>query len=140
MQDDAVAVDLGAVVLSEKKLSRRQSRALKALLKNDSVKAAAAEADVAVRSINRWIRTDESFQRALREARTAMLEGCLVALSTSTTRAVQVLNECMETGTPATKERAARTVLRSAQELRENLEMGKRLEEMEGALADQELH
>ena len=119
---------------ADAKLSRRQSRALVALLRESTIRNAAKSAGVSECSIRRWLRTDRDFMHALREVRAAILEGTLAALTEASAEAVTVLREAMRTGTPATKARAAATVLDQSTRIRESVELARQIEEIERKL------
>src|SRR5215213_823265 len=91
--------------------SANQERALAALLSSGSLKGAAEKCGLNEKTIRRYL-NDPDFKQAYRERRVWMSEQAIGGLQKLSSNAVAVAGELMkEEYTPATRLRAARTVL-----------------------------
>jgi HD-like signal output (HDOD) protein len=91
-------------------LTAAQYRALTVLLTGGSSEAAAEAAGVSGRTLRRWQLSAE-FADALRSEARESFRQAHTQLLAAQLEAVQVLRQAMRTGTEATRERAARTLL-----------------------------
>ncbi len=81
-------------------LSGAQTRALIALMEQNTVKSAAKSADVGYSTLMRWLQ-DPIFVEAYRKARLQSLEGAVSRLVRASTSAVEALEDCLAPQTPA---------------------------------------
>jgi hypothetical protein len=88
------------------KLTRRQERAIAALLTEHTVEAAAAKARIGTATLRRW-RNLPSFEHAYRLARQAILDGSVSRLVTAATKAVDKLERLLSNRNSALQLRAA---------------------------------
>ena len=116
-------------------LTPKQQRAIEALLKNPTTRAAAQAAGVSETTIFRWL-ADPAFSKAHREARGRILESTLLALQSASSDAVQTLRAVMNDhdALPAARVSAARSVLEFALKARTELEIEERLAALEQRL------
>lgn len=116
-------------------LSAKQLRAMDALLREPTTRAAATAAKVSEATIWRWL-AESGFAEAYSAARGRLLEGTLTALQAASTDAVSTLREVMAdtTAQPSARVSAARTVLELALRAREELETEERLRVLEAAM------
>lgn len=117
------------------RLSAKQQRAIEALLRESTTRAAASAAGVSEATIFRWL-AESVFAAAYREARSRLLESTLTALQAASTEAVKVLQEVMGNyeAMPAARVSAARAVLDFALKGREQIEIEERLRALEAAV------
>ena len=117
----------------------KQQRAIDALLRNPTTRAAARAAGVSEPTIFRWM-NEPAFAKAYREARGRILESTLSALQSASSDAVKTLKRVMANNLARPGERvsAARTVLEFALKASEKLEVEERLRVLEARL-DQSL-
>jgi len=112
-----------------RKLTRKQQKAIVALLACPSIEAAAAVAGIGQRSLYRWLRLDQ-FQQAYASARKEIVSQAVTKLQATMTAAVDTLQTVMSDpeAPPSARVSAAKTVLDLA------LKSGQ-LEEVETRLA-----
>lgn len=110
-------------------LSPAQDRALTSLLLHGSPKRAAEAAAVNERTVRRWLVSEEFAAEHRRRARQLAREAATDLLAAQR-QAVATLREGMDTGSPATKVRAARAVLELAARLWDD-DVDQRLSELE---------
>ena len=118
------------------KLGRKKEAAILALLTSRNVEEAALQADVGARTLYRWLKEPE-FDAAYREAKRAAFSQAIARLHQMTTAAVTTLGKVMvEPNTPpATKVRAADSVLNHAAKAIELEDVEARVSELERAAA-----
>ena len=114
------------------KLSRKQQKAVLALLANRTVEDAARTCKIPVRTMFRWLK-DENFTAAYREAKRAAFAQGIARLHHLASAAVSTLGKVMlDAGTPpASKIRAADTILNHTIKAQEMEEIEARLAELE---------
>jgi hypothetical protein len=118
------------------KFGRKKEAAILALLTSRNVEDAALQADVGARTIYRWMKEPE-FDAAYREAKRAAFSQAIARLHQMTAAAVTTLGKVMvEPNTPpATKVRAADSVLNHAAKAIELEDVEARVSELERAAA-----
>jgi hypothetical protein len=116
------------------KFGRKKEAAILALLTSRNVEDAALQADVGARTIYRWMKEPE-FDAAYREAKRAAFSQAIARLHQMTAAAVTTLGKVMiEPNTPpATKVRAADSVLDHAAKAIELEDVEARVSELERA-------
>ena len=98
------------------KLSRKQEALISALLQAPTLADAAHTAGVGQVTAWRWLKKDEGFQTAYREARRAVVQHAVTQIQQATGEAVETLRAIMQAQTaPASaKVQAARVILEMA--------------------------
>jgi hypothetical protein len=116
-----VALAVPAPEPAAKGLTRRQERALLALLAEPSIAAAAKGAKIGERTLRRWL-VQPAFVDSYRAARRESVDQATARLQHAATDAVQTLVDVMNetTATPAARVAAARTLL---EEMRRAVEL-----------------
>jgi hypothetical protein len=89
------------------KLTRLQEKALAALLTADTNAAAALQAGISERTLQRWLAELPEFRSAYRDARRQVLDASVAALQRATTKAVQTLIRAMDDASAPVAIRAA---------------------------------
>ena len=115
-----------------KNLTPRKRKALEALLTSGDISQAANTAGVSRDSVYRWLR-DPDFQGAMTEGTQAALQGLSQSLLTLGAAAAKTLQAALEDTTAplAVKLRAADIVLTRLLQMRELVDLDKRLTELE---------
>ena len=118
----------------DEKLGRKKEAAILALLSSRSVEDAARVAGVTPRSLYRW-QKEPAFNAAYREARRAVFSQSTARLCQMATAAVTTLGKVMvdPSTPPATKIRAADSILSHTAKAIEIEDVGARLSELERA-------
>ncbi|MEJ5377083.1 MAG: hypothetical protein WHX93_10935 [bacterium] len=113
-------------------LNPRQERGLAALLSAPTLGAAAAEANVSVATLRRWLRTPE-FIRAYAQLRSEINRVTVVRLQNASRWAVDTLCTALvaESTPPAVKVSAAKAILEYAFRSTEQLDLLERVEMLE---------
>jgi hypothetical protein len=116
----------------DEKLSRKQQKAIVALLANRTVDDAARACNIPVRTMFRWLK-EPNFDAAYREAKRAAFGQGIARLHHMASAAVSTLGKVMLDAStpPATKVRAADTILSHTIKVQE-------MEEIEARIADLE--
>lgn len=119
-------------------LSKKQVRAIEALISQPTIRAAAAAARTSETTLWRWL-NDPVFDQAYRQARSEILENTLTVLQARSTQAVETLVEVMEDGSalPSARVSAARTILEFSLKVRETVEIEERLRAIEERVGNQ---
>ncbi len=119
----------------QKALTTKQHRAIKALLTEPTIKAAAEKARVAEATLHRWL-NDPVFSLAYRDARGRLLETTLTRLQQSASKAVDTLDDVMDSAItqPGARVSAAKAVLEMTLKAREVLEVEERLRALEAKI------
>jgi hypothetical protein len=112
-----------------KSLAKREAVAL-ALASGQTIKAAAAAAQVGEKTARNWMGEPE-FAARVGELRAAMLEQAMSRLTRTTTRAAGVLRELLDSADEKVRLRAAQQVLEQATRLRETVTVEQRLRVLE---------
>ena len=117
-------------------LNNNQQRALAALLKSDTVEAAAQACRLSEATLYRFL-ADPNFKARYRQARTEVVEHAVVQLQRDCATATRALREvCEDTKAPASaRVSAAKAILEGAIRAVELHDLKARLEEVEAALA-----
>jgi len=113
------------------KLSRYQDQAIAALLLQPTMEAAAEQAGVGLRTLERWLAESPEFRAEYRAARRRVLEGAIGQLQQATTDAVGALRRNLDCGVPNPEIRAAVAVLRLSLEGLDVTDVLERLEAVE---------
>jgi hypothetical protein len=113
--------------------AKREAVALR-LAAGQTAKAAAAAAEVGLRTVRRWLEEPE-FVARVEELRGEMLERAMARLTRTTTRAAGVLRALLESADEKVRLRAAQQVLEQATRLREAVTLEQRLRALEEAEA-----
>jgi hypothetical protein len=113
------------------KLSHHQDRAVAALLTSRSIAEAAALAGVASRTLERWLRENDSFVAEYRAARRRVVETAIGRLQDATTEAVETLQRNLTCGRPSAEIRAALGILEHATKSIELWDLEERISELE---------
>jgi hypothetical protein len=118
----------------DEKLGRKKEAAILALLSSRSVEDAARVAGVTPRSLYRW-QKEPAFNAAYREARRAVFSQSVARMHQMTSAAVTILGKVMvdPSTPPATKIRAADSILSHTAKAIEIEDVGARLSELERA-------
>ena len=93
-------------------LSQPRRQALEALLAGANVTQAAEVAGVARETVSEWLNHNEAFQAALAQAQAELWEQSRNAARSLVPKALRVLSSAMDSRRPATRLRAAATLLR----------------------------
>jgi hypothetical protein len=100
--------------VADKKLSSKQEKALIALLSTNTTAAAAEQAGVSSKTIERWLR-DEDFVREYRAVRSQVMETAVARIQHAASEAVEALRRNLTPPAPAsTQVRAAVSILEIA--------------------------
>jgi hypothetical protein len=116
------------------RLSRKQSSAIAALLVEKTIRAAADRVGCHEHTIRQWL-TKPEFAAAFRAASDAVMAGASNRLQALTDRACDVLAANLDAEKPGDQLRAAETILTHVTKLAEVLDIGKRIAELEAAIA-----
>jgi hypothetical protein len=121
---------------SGQNLTRRQQRAMAALLGESTIDAAADQAGVTKRTVCRWLAEDEAFRTAYRSARRQVVDHAIGHIQQAAGEAVSTLRGIMaDAGKPASARVAAsRIVLELAVRAVELDDIQERLESLEREL------
>lgn len=117
----------------DKKLSPRQIKAIEGLLTFRDMTAAADHAGVNPSTIYRWLREDEAFTQALKQAESVAISTLgreLITLGSKASKAVEAVLDDKES-TAAQKLRAAEIILNNILKLRELADFEERLSRVE---------
>jgi hypothetical protein len=116
----------------DKKLSQKQQQAIVALLANRTVDDAARACNIPARTMYRWLK-EANFEAAYRAAKRAAFGQGIARLHHMASAAVSTLGKVMlDAGTPpATKVRAADTILSHTIKVQEMEEIEARIAELE---------
>lgn len=119
-------------------LSRKQERAIVALLTRPTVQEAARAAQVGERTLYRWLKDDDTFQMALRIARHESLTQAIGQLQRQTGAAVAALARIMgdQEAAPSAQVSAAKAILELAFKSYEIEEVEARIAALERRLND----
>ncbi len=118
------------------KLSRYQEAAITALLTERTIAEAAAVAGVGERTLRRWLRENEGFIAAYRQARRRASEVAVAHLQRVAEKAAATLERNLECGDPNPEIRAANVVLTHILRGLEFYEINERLEALERRVED----
>lgn len=115
------------------KLNIKQLAAVRSLLSSPDVRAAAAAAGCAERTIYRWL-TEAPFQAALDAAQDQALDAASRGLVALTSQAIEVLSDVLTSplAKSSSKLRAAEIVLSNALRLTETRDLLRRISALEG--------
>lgn len=114
------------------KLSRKKELAVAALLQSATIKEAAEKVGIAEITLWRWLKEEEEFRNAFREAKREAVSLAISRVQQICGEAVETLREIMLTGqAESPRVQAARAILELALKALEIEEMEKRLEELE---------
>lgn len=116
------------------KLSRKQERAIAALLLEPTISAAAAVAEVNERTLRVWMKIP-AFRDAYQEARREVLNAAIVKLQRSAIKAVNRLERNLNCKDPGPANRAAVAILRYAIQGTHLADLDERMREIENGLA-----
>ena len=119
----------------EKKISRKQEKAIVALLELPTVTEAAASVKVTPKTLYKWM-AEPQFSEAYRQARADMMAGAIARLQRASNEAVKTLEIIMASNaaTPASRVTAARAVLDLAIRATELEAIAERLTKLEARL------
>jgi hypothetical protein len=117
-------------------LSRKQEKAIAALLSEPSIQRAAEAAKVSERTLKYWLKQPE-FAREYRIARQQLVEHAVTVLQRVTSLAVVTLHRNMSCGKPATEVLAASKILEHAVGGLEVFDLAQRVAELEQAIQTQ---
>jgi hypothetical protein len=122
--------------MTDGKLRPKQDRAIRALLSERTVQAAATAAGVGLTTLHRWIK-DPAFDAAYRDARHAFHSQSMARLHQMVPAAITTIGKAMldQSTPPATRVRAAHSVLDHAADAIEMENLGARLDELERSVA-----
>ena len=114
------------------KLTRKQAKAITALLDNSTLKGAAKDADISVRSIYRWLK-EPYFRTALDQAATRVIGESVVSLIADMRDNFQVMRTVRDDldNPPGVRLRAAQLLDASLLKWRELLDLEERLTRLE---------
>ena len=119
------------------RLSARQEKALRALLVSPSVEAAAAQAGCSDRSIRGWLKDDERFKAAYREARRQIMGQSVVVLQRAYCDAVAELLRELNSANEHIRHKAALAILDRADRWVQTEFLESRLAALEAKLAEE---
>ena len=117
-------------------ITPRQSRAIPALLTEESIEAAAARAKISRRTLDRWLKEDDQFQTELHKAQDRAIDRAISRLAGEARAAAATLAEIHRDRevAAAVRVQAARAVLSEIMKLREQRELASRIERLEERL------
>jgi hypothetical protein len=117
------------------KLSRKQERAIVALLTQPTIKAAAETVSISERTLRTWLKLT-GFRCAFRAARAELLEDATCKLAQGATEAAETLRALLNSASPTVQLGAARAILELGPKLQQAAEMEQRLSEVEALLKE----
>jgi len=120
----------------QRELSDAQRRAIAAIITTRNFEDAATAADVARRSLGRWVAEDELFRRELETARERMLTETLQRLAGITATAVETLADLMTSRRETVRLSAARAVVSLCIRARENIDLAARVHALESIIGE----
>jgi DNA-binding MurR/RpiR family transcriptional regulator len=123
---------------SSEKLSRKQERALTALLAHPTISEAAQSCGVSEPTLWRWLK-DPAFSAAYNRLRNRLIEATLDQLAKSCGESVTTLRETLtdEAAPPAVKVNAAAKIIQLTLKIREQTEIEDRLRSIEEKIGAQ---
>jgi hypothetical protein len=129
-------VGIGSMTEKQKGLTRRQEKALTALLSTPTVKQAAEQSGLGETTIYRFLSESRLFQQKYREARSAITRHAISHLQAMSGAAATVLTDMMKdiAAPPGLRLTAARLVLEAAVRAVEREDLEARVEALETAL------
>ena len=114
-------------------ISTKQQRAVAALLSERTIGDAAKAASVGERTLARWVAEDASFQRALQDAQSALIDSTVRNLARLSENATTALEDSLAQHEPtALRLRAATVVLDKVLQYKQLIELEKRVATLEG--------
>ncbi|MDP4086803.1 MAG: hypothetical protein Q8934_19745 [Bacillota bacterium] len=118
-------------------LTPKQEKAIAALISEPTILLAAEKTGASEATIHRWLR-DESFNKAYKESRRALISQTISSLQQTTNQAVNTLREVMGNGDAPASSRvqAARTILEMAFKAYEMEDLAARVEELETYISE----
>jgi hypothetical protein len=121
--------------MADKWRRKGQSTLILSLAAGATVREASKSAGIAESTAYRRLQ-DDQFRRQLSIARTRLLSEAVGRLSAVATRAVDTLENLLDSPTETVRLGAARAILDRVVSLRENLELADRLERLEAAVGE----
>ena len=118
-------------------LTAQQERTITALLAQPSIVAAAQAAKVSEPTVRRWLRQDDRFVNAYRDARRQVVEQAVARLQQASGEAVATLRLALTEGPMSVRVRAADTILSRAMQGVELLDIETRLASLEATTPQQ---
>lgn len=121
---------------SNTELKTTQLKAIAALLSEPDIKTAAKKAGVGERTLHTWLKEDEAFQEALKQAEQEAVSIAVTRLAGSAGKALDVLNSILDDDTVAAgvRTRAALGLLDKLIQLKQFADLEQRLARIEEAL------
>ena len=117
-------------------LRTNQTKALAALLANNTIAEAAAAADIGERTLYRWLAEDLKFKQALNEAQTSLITQAAAQLMGLIGTAVQTLADLLGSDQDSVRRLAAVNLLDQAWKALELQNLTERLDALEAAIND----
>jgi hypothetical protein len=121
---------------ADEKITHNQQRAIIALLRTRTVAEAAAEANVAQRTLERWLSESRDFVSAYRATRNRVVANAISRLQEATDEAVECLKRNMTSATPSVQVRAASIVLEHAVKAVELYDLNERLDQLQSYIEE----
>lgn len=121
-------------------MEAKKHRALLALLSSPTIKEAAKIAGIGEKTLHRWIKEDQEFRQAYREASREALQHTTTRLQQAAARAVDTLESIMmdKRANANARVTAAKTVLETAYKAFELYDLEARIEALEEAAQQKE--
>lgn len=118
-------------------LTPKQEKAIAALISEPTILLAAEKIGSSEATLHRWLR-DDTFNKAYKETRRALISQTISSLQQTTNEAVHTLREVMGNGDAPASSRvqAARTILEMAFKAYEMEDLAQRVEEMEAYIQE----
>jgi hypothetical protein len=115
-------------------ISTTQQRAIAALMTCRTVDDAARQARVGLRTMFRWLASDDAFQRALRAAESTVIDNAQRRLVALQDASIDALSDLLVDPSPTARLGAARAIIESMLRLKELRDLETRLSELEKRL------
>ena len=121
-------------------MTARQKKALAALISSPTIKAAAKTSGIGYTTIRRWLKEDEAFVQAYRDAAAEVMDDAVFLARNSITPALltlrQIISDKGQNG--AVRSQASRTLLEYGARLTERADVLERLDKLEKSMQEDE--
>jgi hypothetical protein len=124
---------------SPEKISADQTQAIAALLTSKDIKTAAQNAGCSETTLHRWLREDNAFKEALKQAQNDLIDAVIRRLSSVASEALDTLQAVMTDSKtqPGVKVRSAAIILEQLVKLRQMFDLEQRVIELEKILENE---
>lgn len=121
-------------------MTARQKKALAALISSPTIKAAAKASGIGYTTIRRWLKEDEAFAQAYRDAAAEVMDDAVFLARNSITPALltlrQIISDKGQAG--AVRSQASRTLLEYGAKLTERGDVLDRLDKLEKSMQEED--